>query len=88
MASSLSRGGLFVRTHNPLAEGPFSIHVPDCPTGSFTMHTELEAVHRNTDPVTGPDGVGARFRSFAAGDESRWISYLNHLHVGGRSAAP
>lgn len=80
VATSISRGGLFVRTHNPLVEGPFAIHVPDGPMGSFTMRVGLLPVHRNIDPVSGPDGVGARFSSFDAGDESRWISYLNHLH--------
>ncbi len=81
VASGVNRGGLFVRTPGEVPDGRFAIHIPDGPAGSFTIHADLEVLHRNTDPVVGPDGVGMRFRTFDEGDEARWIAYLLDLHA-------
>lgn len=78
VTAEIGRGGVLLRGTAPTpARSKFALHLPD---SGQTLRVEAETAYRLREgPDWSADGVGLRFASFEAGEESDWIEYLLRL---------
>ncbi|ETW92094.1 MAG: hypothetical protein ETSY1_45200, partial [Candidatus Entotheonella factor] len=79
---NISRGGIFVPTHDPLPEGTrleIAFALPACDRLIITQGTVVRRIYHEGNNNMGPSGMGIQFRALNEADQQLIDTYVNSL---------
>ncbi len=79
---NISRGGIFVPTHDPLPEDTrleIAFALPDCDRLIITQGTVVHSIHQEGNNQIGPSGMGIQFRALSEADQQFIDTYVSSL---------
>lgn len=79
---NISRGGIFVPTHDPLLEDTrleIAFALPDCDRLIVTQGTVVRSLRHEGDDDSGPSGMGIQFQALSEADQHLIDVYVSSL---------
>ena len=77
---NISRGGIFVPTHDPLPQDThleIAFALPDCDCLITTRGTVIHSVCQESNSHAGPSGMGIQFRALSEADQQLIDAYID-----------